>query len=216
MRFLLATIFVTILAIPSMAQKGFEGEILYKMVYEEVPEEMEMMKGMLPTEMAMMIKGQSSRIEQSMMMGMKQITLVDMKAEKIHILMDMMGKKMKMSMNMDDADKGKGDQDIDIKYVDGDGKKVAGYNCKRAEIKSEDNKAPIVVYYTDEIDGGLSREFKGLKGFPLEYQVAQQGMVMQVTADKVEKKQLAKSLFEVSSDYEEMDPAMIEKMMGGQ
>ena len=212
----MTAVFVAILAIPALAQKGFEGEIVYKMVYEEVPEEMEMMKGMLPSEMTMMIKGESSRIERSMMMGMKQVTLVDMKEEKIHILMDMMGKKMKMSMNMDEADKGKGNKDIDIKYVDGGEKSVAGYKCKRAEITSQDNKTPIVVYYTDEIDGGLSREFEGLKGFPLEYQVAQQGMVMQVTADKVEKKELAKSLFEVSSDYEEMDPAMIEKMMGGQ
>ena len=207
---------ILILAIQANAQKSFEGQVDFKMDYEEVPAEMEMMKGMLPTEMAMLIQGDRSRIEQSMMMGMKQATIVDTKSEKIHILMDMMGKKMKMTMDMKEEEAKRGSKDdIDIKYVDG-GKEIAGYKCKRAEITSKESKAPLVVYYTEEIPGALSREFKGLKGFPLEYGHSDQGMTVKITATNVEQKELDKSLFEVSEDYEEMDPKMIERMMGGQ
>lgn len=207
---------ILFLAIQANGQGKFEGQVDFQMEYEEVPAEMEMMKGMLPTEMAMLIKGDRSRIEQSMMMGMKQATIVDMKSEKIHILMDMLGKKMKMTMDMKEEEAKRGAKDdIDINYVEGE-KLIAGYKCKRAEIISKESNAPVVVYYTEEIPGALSREFKGLKGFPLEYGHSDQGMTVKITATKVDQKELDQSLFEVSDDYEEMDPKMIERMMGGQ
>ncbi|MFT4526057.1 MAG: GLPGLI family protein [Granulosicoccus sp.] len=207
---------ILLFAIQANGQNKFEGQVDFKMEYEEIPAEMEMMKGMLPTEMAMLIKGDRSRIEQSMMMGMKQATIVDMKSEKIHILMDAMGQKMKMTMDMKEEEEKRGAKDdIDIKYVEGE-KLIAGYKCKRAEITSKESKAPLVVYYTEEIPGALSREFKGLKGFPLEYGHSDQGMTVKITATKVDQKQLDESLFVVSDDYEEMDPQMIERMMGGQ
>ena len=204
-----------ILAVNLNAQNNFEGQVDFKMEYVEVPAEMEMMKGMLPTEMSMLIKGDRTRIEQSMMMGMKQATIIDVKSEKIHVLMDMMGKKMKMTIDSKQEEEKRGPKDdIDIKYVDGS-KDIAGYKCKRADITSKGNKTPSVVYYTEEIPGELSREFKGLKGFPLEYGHSEQGMTIKIIATKVDEKKMEQSLFEVSDDYEEMDPKMIERMMEG-
>ena len=204
------------LSVQGYSQKTFEGQVDFQMEYEEVPAEMEMMKGMLPKKMSMLIKGDCSRIEQSMMMGMKQFTIVDMKSENIHILMHMMGKKMKMTMDMKEEEMKRGAKDdIDIKYVDGE-KEIAGYMCKKAEITVKNGKAPSVVYYTEEIPGAMSREFKGLKGFPLEYGHSEQGMTVNIIATMVDQKELDQSLFEVSDDYEEMDPKMIERMMGGQ
>lgn len=202
------------LFVPALAQSGFEGQIEYKIVYEKVPAEMKSMEDYLPTSMTIMVKGDRTRTDQTMM-GAKQSTIIDAKNNKVYILMDAMGDKVKGSMDLDKMDKKHG-TDINIKYVDGDTKDVAGYKCKRAEVTSKDSVTPIVVYYTEDIDGSLNHVFEGLKGFPLKYQTLGQGISMTVTAATVEEKTLDQSLFEVPDGYKEMDPALMERAMGGQ
>jgi hypothetical protein len=62
-------------------------------------------------------------------------------------------------------------------------------------------------------------QFKGLNGFPLEYNMTQRGMNLSLSATKVEKQSVSDDTFKVPSGYklmtqEEMQ-ADIQKNMGG-
>lgn len=198
------------------AQKDFQGTITYGLDYIELPAQMEGMEGMLPKEMSVTIKGDLSRIDQSLGMGMRQTSIVDQKNNTIVMLMDMMGQKMKMEMPLDEMDEKekKKKSDIKIDYVDGE-KEIAGFKCKKALISSKGQDGEVEVYYTEELPGSASREFEGLKGYPLEFGRNQQGMSIRISATKVDQSKVDDSKFETPDGYTDMDPAMIEKMMGG-
>ena len=55
------------IALPTFAQKKFEGTIVFGLEYQDLPAEM---AAMLPDEMTTQIKGDKTRLEQSLGMGM--------------------------------------------------------------------------------------------------------------------------------------------------
>lgn len=69
-------------------------------------------------------------------------------------------------------------------------KKILGYKCKRAKIKSGDNSS-VMVWYTDKIkpenlNSDMTNMYKGLDGFPLEMEIMTGEMPMVMTAKTVE------------------------------
>ncbi len=69
-------------------------------------------------------------------------------------------------------------------------KKILGYKCKRAKIKSGDNTS-VMVWYTDKIkpenlNSDITNMYKGLDGFPLEMEIMTGEMPMVMTANIVE------------------------------
>jgi GLPGLI family protein len=200
-----------------LAQKSFEGTINYGLSYEDLPAEMAAMEAMLPDEMTIQIKGQQSRMEQSLGMGMSQVTITDMKKGSGVLLMDMMGKKMAMELSKEELEKmdkkKKTQKEPEFKYVDGT-KEIAGYNCKKA-IVSVEGAAEFEIYYTEELPKGASKTYEGLKGFPLQYTIAQGPMKIKVTAEKVKQEKLDKSLFDIPDGYDKMTFEEFQKEMGG-
>ena len=63
-----ALVAITI-ALPSLAQNKFEGTVVFGLEYKDLPAEMAAMEAMLPDEMTTRIKGDKTRLEQSMGMG---------------------------------------------------------------------------------------------------------------------------------------------------
>lgn len=68
-------------------------------------------------------------------------------------------------------------------------KKILGYKCKRAKIKSGDNTA-VMVWYTDKIkpenlNSEMTSMYKNLDGFPLEMEIMNGEMPMVMTAKSV-------------------------------
>jgi GLPGLI family protein len=121
-----------------------------------------------------------------------------------------------VDMDAAELDKQRGEKakDLDIEYIDGDVKKIAGYKCKKARVKLEGDTG-LEVYYTDELPAGASREFKGLKGFPLEYSVVSGPMTMKLTASSVSQETIDKKLFTVPDGYEKQTFEEFQKSMGG-
>jgi len=74
-------------------KKKFEGTITFGLEYQDLPAEMAAMEAMLPDEMTTQIKGDKTRLEQSLGMGMSQVTITDLKKGSGTLLMNMMGKK---------------------------------------------------------------------------------------------------------------------------
>ncbi len=206
---------VLLAAAPAMAQKGFEGTVVFGVEYKDLPAEMAAFESMLPDETVIKIKGDQSRTEQSMGMGMKQATIFDTKKNQGTLLLDMMGKKTAVEMSSDQMEKQRGDKakDLDIQYIDGDVKQIAGFNCKKAIIKTESG-LEMELYYSEELPAGASREFKGLKGFPLEYTIASGPMKMKLTASSVKQESIDKSLFVIPDGYEKQTFEEFQKTMG--
>jgi GLPGLI family protein len=204
-------------ALPAMAQKQFEGTIKFKMSYEDLPAEMAMMEAMLPDEMITRVKGEKSRMEQSMAMGMSSVTITDMKKGTGIVLMDLMGQKIAMEATKEELkklDKKKvSDKKPEFKYTS-ETKEIAGYECKKAFIVIE-GAGEMEIYYTEDLPAGASKQFEGLKGFPLEYSISQGPMKVSFTATKVIKEKLSDSLFSIPDGYDIMTFEEFQKTMGG-
>jgi len=203
-------------ALPTQAQKRFEGSVTYAIEYKDLPAEMAAMEAMLPDEMTIRIKGDKSRVEQSMGMGMSQVIISDAKTENGLMLMDMMGKKVAIEMNKEELEKldtKKEDAKTKIEYLDGT-KDIAGYTCKKARILTGASGS-IELYYTEDLPSSAHKEFKELKGFPLEYSVISGPMNMKMTASKVVKEKIDKTLFEIPSGYDKQSFEDFQKSMQG-
>ena len=187
------------------------------MTYEDLPAEMAAMEAMLPDEMTTIIKGDKSRLEQSMGMGMSSVTITDMKKGSGIVLMDMMGKKIAMEMTKDELEKMNKkkatEKKPEFKYTD-ETKEIAGYKCKKAIIVME-GAGELEVYYTEDLPSGANKQFEGLKGFPLEYKIAQGPMKIKVSATSVKTEKVDKNLFEMPDGYDKMSFEEFQKQMGG-
>jgi GLPGLI family protein len=203
------------IALPAFAQKKFEGTITFGLEYQDLPAEMAAMSAMLPDEMITQIKGDKTRLEQSLGMGMSQVTITDLKKGSGTLLMNMMGKKMAVEMSKDDLkdmDK-KGDKKPEFKYVDGT-KKIAGYECKKALVIVE-GAGEMEIYYTEALPSGANKQFEGLNGFPLEYVIDSGQFKMKMTAKTVKAEALGADLFAIPDGYDKMTFEEFKTAMGG-
>lgn len=197
----------------SNAQNGFEGTVNYNIVFDDLPAEMEGMESMLPQTMFIKIKGNKSRTEQSSGMG-STVSIADGNTNSIVTLMNIMGNKIAIKMDAEEvAIEKEKTPAIKITYLD-DEKDIAGYACKKAQINIEGNKDAMIIYYTDKIKSPKVREqYQGLKGFPMEYQMKNQGLTMTMIASSVVKGQIASGEFTIPEDYEIMSMQEFQSVM---
>ena len=131
--------------------------------------------------------------------------------------MDMMGKKVAMEMTKEELEKmdknGSSKKKPEFKYIDGE-KEIAGFKCKKAIVVLE-GAGEMELYYTEDLPAGASTQFEGLKGFPLEYTIAQGPMKIKVTASSVKQEKINSSLFEIPDGYDKMTFEEFQKSMGG-
>lgn len=195
----------------------FEGVITYSVSVDN-PQAASMMQG---SSIKVYIKGEKTKTMSDMGMS-KTIVFSNRKTpDDPIILLEIMGNKYQLKT---DPAKKKDDTKPTIKYTD-ETKTIAGYNCHKAEITvvGKDGQSYTTnVYYTEDLpvyEGGQG-QFKGLKGFPLEYSMKQQGMTLSMAATKVDKETLSDDTFTVPSGYklmtsEEMQADIQKNMSGG-
>lgn len=200
----------------AQSKKPFEGTIVYSLNFDDAgldPASASMLQG---REMIVYIKGDKSKMEMDMGM-MKTSTISDNKAGTAVTLMDIMGQKLALKMSKEEIEKQRSEvKEPTIKYTD-ETKDVAGYKCKKA-IATTDEGEELAIFYTDEIPNrsAANNQFKGLNGFPLEYQANQNGLKMLVTAKSVKVGKVDDSKFKISSEYKEVTQEELQKMFGGQ
>jgi GLPGLI family protein len=221
MKRLIPAILALLLISNTFAQKSFEGVVTYSISFEDSglpPEAIEMFKG---AESVMYIKGDKRRVDMNTAVQSTS-SVSDAKEKTILMTMDVMGQKYLIRMNESDMKKEKEATPVpSIKYLN-ETKEIAGYKCKKAEVtfKSKDGKEDtFVVYYTDEIPtNDVKSTFEGLKGFPLEYKIAQGGIKMTFTTKSVVKESVPDSKFELPKEgYEETTIEDLQKsIMGGE
>jgi GLPGLI family protein len=196
------------------AQGNFEGKIVYEISYNDLPAEMKGYEAMLPKEMSILLKGNKSRVEQNQMMG-KNVIVSDMDQKNGFMEMEMAGQKLRMNISTEEFDVEEGKME-NIEYQD-ESKTIAGYPCKKAIIKDDSGNLAMTIFYTEKIKNQAQKEFVGLKGFPLEYSLSQNGINMVMTAASINEETVMDALFEKSEGFQDITQEDLQKMMmGGQ
>ena len=209
---LAALLFVT--AQSSFAQKVFtEGSITYKVSVSGVtdPQAQAMMQNMM---LSIYIK--NDKFASVMDMGMIKTRTVRLDDNKFVMLMDMMGQKMKMTMDKKQYDTKKLSPDSYTVTVTEDTKVIAGYNCKKAIIKTKDGKS-FFAYFTNELKRGATTTYDGpyskIDGVLMEYTMEQKGNTMTMSCTSVDFKPVADDMFTVpETGYTEMTMDQLAKM----
>lgn len=202
----LSLIFFVLIVSNGFAQKKaktFNGTITYEISY--LGEIDEASKAQLANQSTLYISGNKIRSEQSSpFYTVAQI--MDISKGDMIVLIDAMGMKIAVKQTKEELEKKKAEAGVkepEINYID-ETKTIAGYKCKKAEIKSEEKI--IEVYYTEDIavPSGINeiQGFKGLKGILMEYTIEQQGIEMKISAKEVKAGKPKAGLFLIPDDYE--------------
>lgn len=196
--------------------KGFQAKLTYEIIYEELPEMLEAYASMLPKEMIQYVKGPKMRIEQSAM-GSVTITVVDSKKKSGFILMDQFGDKTAYVMDKKDFEAEASASQPTLEYVyTEETKTIAGYSCKKVEIKNNKENTTDYAWVTNEITASNTRQYPGLKGYPLEYSVhAAMGMALTMKVKTIEKMEVNDSFFKIPAGYTKKTMADLQKMATG-
>lgn len=192
-------------------KKKWNGTVKYSLDYD-LPEAYESQRAMLATEMTCYIGKGFTRVEQKSTIG-DQITINNLSSGVTTVLLDLMGKKIAISTeDVEDKDK----VEPTIEYLD-ETKEIAGYACKKAiyKIMKDGVEAVFDVYYTEDLPAEANTQFKGIEGFPMEYIIESQGMVITYSALEVTEGKVDKSLGEIPKGYEQMTYEEFMQMMGG-
>ncbi|MFN4123833.1 MAG: DUF4412 domain-containing protein [Flavobacteriales bacterium] len=193
----------------------FEGRIVYSITYPKLdnPD----MAAMLPKESTMFIKGDMVRVEANSGMGIKNVTITNVKDKKSTVLMDMLGQKIALTAENDEEEENPY-KDAKVTVTD-DTKTIAGYRCRKAIIEPKDSKdGKLELYFTKDLGSNArnaSGPFKQIEGAVLEYSIKQQGMDMKFTASTVSKENVPDSKFKIPDGYTFMSRKDFMKSMGG-
>lgn len=162
-----------------------------------------------------------TKLVTSMMGGMVKMDIrMDIKKNKGIMLMDMMGQKKAVEMTEELLDKGKNAQPqySDVKYLK-NYKTIAGYKCQEVKVKMEGLDEPAIVFVTDKIESPVMgdmqmMQFTNLNGFPLSWQIKQQGMTIIMEASSVVQDKIPAKEFDTAlpEGYEKMSMEDLEKM----
>lgn len=190
----------------------FEGTITYEITYLELPENVQGLESMLPSEMKMYFKGQKIALDQAVMGGSQRI-VVDNEDSSSFILMDMLGQKICVVLTKEELrGSAKKQTKPNISYID-EKKKILKYNCKKAIVKQDSSET--TVYYTDKLNIEHHQDFEYLNGFPLEYETNSNGMKMRITATAIDENAVRQSEFIIPEGYTKMSMEELQEMMGG-
>ncbi|BDS09744.1 hypothetical protein [Aureispira anguillae] len=164
-----------------------------------------------------------AKILGDVMSGMiKMDVRFDNKDKKGMMLMDMMGQKKFVEMDDKAVEETKktNQKPPQVEYTK-NYKKIAGYKCQQAKMMIEGLAEPIIVYITEKIKpsnlGDLSMmKFTGLKGFPLSWEMEQEGMKIKIEATTISLDKLPKKIFSmvIPDGYEKMTMEDLQNMGG--
>ena len=190
-----------------------EGKVDFKVSYpnSELPKQS---LSMFPDHTVVWFKNEQSRFDMKMAMGMNMSTIIDDK--NMVILMDILGKKTAIKKQMADLAKNANSSSNKSKVtLTTEVKDIAGYHCKKATVKTEDGE--LEIWFTTEIIGNNSwnESFKGINGFPMEFNMKTGQMEMHLIAEKVNVEKVENSIFIVPNDYVFLSDAETKAMFDG-
>jgi GLPGLI family protein len=201
----------------SKSGAGFEGVITYEISFPGLQID-ERAKALMPKEMKLFLKEHQQRLEMSQTTNVKSVTISDSKNQSSVILMDMMDKKLAMRVSKEEVEKELAKTKMPQIVYSNESKIIAGYKCKKAELVTEDGKKSV-IYYTEDLQmnnfsASWNYQMPQLKGFPLEFEMEQNGTKMKMTATRVSKELIPITLFMIPEGYQEVTREQLQGAFG--
>ncbi len=192
-----------------------EGTIKYNVEMSGIsdPQAQAMMQNM---KMSIFVKNEKFATE--MDMGMMKTKTIKTTDNKFVTLMDMMGQKIKYTMDEKQFEDKKLKDDSYEVTITADKKIIAGYNCKKAIIKTKDGKS-FFAYFTNELSMGGKSDYNGpynkIDGLMMEYSMEKNGATMTMSCTEINLNSISDDVFAIpTSGYTEMSLDQIMKMGG--
>jgi hypothetical protein len=186
----LSTLFLGLtIAVSSFAQTT-EGVVKYTTEFKSSDPQIQSQLAMLNgSTMTTYFTPEFTRVESNMGMFMKTSTIIDLKSKQSLMLMDGMGSKKAIKANLDELDKEDGEEaKVEVEKTSKT-KKIAGFKCTQYILTMEDGST-LNYWTTTELSGSKAgNKFMNEKveGYPLEFEMANKGVVMKFTATEVAK-----------------------------
>jgi hypothetical protein len=202
-----------------LAGKPFDGVITYKISYPD-SKFSEAQLNMFPKVMTVSIKGSKARTEMNVGGG-TTIEILDYVAKTKVALINMMGQKFAIKQTAQEIEKENAEQPKGTVNVTNETKSIAGYNCKKAIVTSDEDgiKSTFEVWFTEEL-GGKDANFdnplyKDINGVMLEFLIKTPQITMKLNATSVEKKAVSAKDFEIPADYTLTTQEELKSKFGG-
>jgi GLPGLI family protein len=172
---------------------------------------------MLPTIIKYNFKNNEASVDLEISMGIVTTSLIaNLNDKKVTQTLSILGKKFATIL---DSNQVKNmilrEPESKIVFLN-EGKKIAGYNCKKARVDFlSDTISDFDVYYTEEInikDPNWSSPLREIKGVLMEFRIKKYGVEMILTAKNVLNAEIKDGHFELSSDYKLISMEEMDKM----
>lgn len=183
----------------AISQTVAEGKVSYNVTASGGDAETaSMMKGATMTDY---FKNGNVRVDLVFSMG-TTTTLIKSGETTAVVLMDMMGQKNKMTVPLNASSTGKETYTVTETT---ETKVIAGYTCTKAIVKSSKGMS-FTCWYTTSIKSIPSKYemLNQIKGFPLEYEVNDNGMTLKMSATSVSVSPISDSVFAIPEGYNEI------------
>lgn len=211
------SIALTVLTFVSANAQLTEGHVQYNIDMSSDDPEMEMAVSMMQgSTLDLYFSENKSRTEMSMGSMMKISTVTNVKSDEVLMLMSgMIGKKaVKSSLSELEAEAGE-KPDYVVELID-ESKEIEGYTCKKAVLTDQDDNE-MTFWYTEEIEvnkKGQNYLNEDVPGFPMEFELNQNGMIMSMTVSLFKDSLEDDSVFDIKipEGYEEMSMDDLKKM----
>lgn len=216
--FILIAVATILSTVASFAQLT-EGHFVYKIDITSDNPDMQMVIGMMQgstLEVYFKEKNTRSQMKMGTMMSVTSITN-ETNGQVLMLLDGMIGKKVISTTTKDLEAKETEKPALDVQLVD-ETKTIEGYTCKKA-ILTDENGVVTVFWYTEEIQvskKGQKYLNENIPGFPMQYDINNNGVKMTLTVSKLETKldSKASNLFDmtVPEGYEAMTLDQLQSM----
>ncbi len=183
-----------------------EGYIVYSIEYLNA-DSLDGMKAMLPDEMTLYFKNNSTCSELVIGAGLFETRMISNSDNfTMNTLVKALGQKSVMKLRKDDVDKNYQDRvPLELTYTN-KRKEIAGYNCKEILVRDSTGNE-YKVYFTEDIhinEPNWSTPFRDVKGIMLDYSLNFNGMIMHLTAKEVKFEAVDSTYFNLPEDYKEI------------
>jgi hypothetical protein len=202
-----------------VAGKPFDGVITYKISYPD-SKYSEAQMNMFPKVMTVSVKGSKARTEMNVGGG-TTVEILDYVAKTKVALINMMGQKFAIKQTREEIEKENADAPKGSINVTNETKNIAGYNCKKAIVTTDEDgvKTTFEVWFTEEIgskDANFDNPlYKDINGVLLEFSLKTPQIAMKFSATSVEKKIVPAKDFEIPADYTLTTQEELKSKFGG-
>jgi GLPGLI family protein len=202
-----------------VAGKPFDGVITYKITYPD-SKYSEAQLNMFPKVMTISVKGSKARTEINIGGG-PMIGILDYATKSKITLINMMGQKYAIKQTAEQIAKENAGQAKGTVNITNETKNIAGYNCKKAVVTTDDDgvKTTFDVWFTDEL-GGRDANFddpvyQDIPGVMMEFIMKTPQINMKMTVTSVDKKAVSAKDFEIPADYTLTTQEELKSKFGG-